>query len=83
MKLSELQQKIPDVNCLKISLISFIIIVYCFVFKFPWIDFITNGMFLNNPDIKVNQSELVSINDWDYLVKMQTIYSNYSKNYPQ
>ena len=84
MKLSDLQQKLPDV----ILLISHLLLLqkltaFPFNLKFPWIDFITNGMFLNISDIKVNQSELVSIDDWDYLVQMQTIYSNYSKKYPQ
>ena len=83
MTVGDLQQKIPNVNYLNIHFIRSKITAFSSNLKFPWVDFITNGMFLNISDIKVNQSELVSIDNWDYLVKMQRIYSNYSSNYSQ
>lgn len=51
--------------------------------KFPWKEFIINRLFYFNKDIHISDDELISIDDWDYFVKMQGIYSDYFKNHKE
>lgn len=42
-----------------------------------------DGIFENQTNINLTEDEPVSINDWNFLEKMQAIYKNYTINYPR
>jgi hypothetical protein len=37
-------------------------------------------MFKNNPDIKISENELITVEHWSYLTQMQYIYQDYATN---
>lgn len=43
----------------------------------------SSGIFSNVFMFKVDEFEPVSVDDWDYLVKMQDIYMDYADNKPE
>lgn len=51
-------------------------------FKFPWLEFISS-IFEDQPDVDVDESEIVSVDDWNYLVAMQHIFKEYSEKKPK
>lgn len=50
-------------------------------FKFPFVQFIKTKMFVNNPDIDIDEdNELILVNDFGYMEEMQKIFVEYSAN---
>ena len=46
--------------------------------KFPWIKFITEGIYHPNQYFEINANETILVEDWDYLEEAVKIYKEYN-----
>ena len=87
MTVAELQIKIPDVEFSIKNIENFLLLLLnseSFL-KFPWTEWISKeGLFLSlSGEITMDETEPLSIDNMEYLVKMATIYSDYATNKPE